>query len=87
MGGQTVTLDIDGNTFSVVINEKEAPLAAKAFVRQLPLDGTIVHAMWSGPLFLMGGINLDDSPRENEITFVGLGDITYHPSHYQIGIS
>ena len=87
MASQTITLLIDGESFIVILDEKEAPLAAKAFFRQLPLEGTIVHAMWSGPVFLMGGVNLDDAPRENDTTFLNLGDISYHSGHHEIGIS
>ena len=86
MKNQTVTLEIDGKCFNVVLDEKGAPLAAKAFVEQLPIEGMAVHSMWSGPVFLMGGVNLEEAPLENDAAFLSLGDIAYHPSHHEIGI-
>jgi hypothetical protein len=86
MKNKTLMLEIDGESFSVVLDEEKAPIAAKAFVRQISIERMAVHSMWSGPVLLMGGINLDNAPLENDVAFLTLGDIAYHPSHQEIGI-
>ena len=62
MLNRAVALDIEGLTFQVELNQDDAPLAAKAFLEQLPFEGVVVHSMWSGPMGLMGPVNLNEAP-------------------------
>lgn len=64
-----------------------APLSTRSLLRQLPLEGEAIHAMWSGPLCLVEHVNLDDAPLENPVTLLGVGDLIYHPRHKEIGIA
>ena len=79
MLNRAVALDIEGLTFQVELSQDDAPLAAKAFLEQLPFEGVVVHSMWSGPMGLMGPVNLNEAPLENASAFLTLGDIAYHP--------
>ena len=86
MLNSVIALDFEGLTFQIQLNEGDAPLATQAFRHHLPIEGVIVHSMWSGPMGLMGSLNLNDAPLENPSAFLSLGDIAYHPDHHEIGI-
>lgn len=87
MTGQRILLELDGTIFTATLFSDKAPMACRSLQAQLPLEGEVIHAMYSGPICLMGDINLDDAPLENPQTFFNIGDLLYHPEHKEIGIT
>jgi hypothetical protein len=81
-----VTLDLDGHALTLELYDAKAPKACAVMRERLPLEGEIVHAMWSGPLCLVNDLNRD-VPLENPTKFLAPGDVIYHPVHHEIGFA
>jgi len=77
--------DID---FSIVLTEgASTSKATRMLLDRLPFEGEAVHAMWSGPLILCHVDDAHELEVENATTFLAVGDVVYHPSHFEIGIA
>lgn len=86
-GGQKVTVEIDGIRLTLALAADAAPATTSALMAMLPLRSELIHAMWSGPVCLTTGVRLGDLPLENAVSFLGLGDVVYHPTHHEIGFA
>jgi len=82
-----LTLELDSHPMHLVLFDDAAPRTCEVLRQRLPLQGDIVHAMWSGPLCLLNEQYLDESPLENPVTFLAPGDVIYHPVHHEIGFT
>lgn len=82
-----IAVELAGHRFAATLFANLAPLACQALVARLPLEGPAIHAMWSGPLYLLNGVDLGDLPVENATTYLGPGDLVYHPRHKEIGVA
>lgn len=82
-----IIVELDGKSFETELFDHLAPRACEALRAALPLKGTVIHAMWSGPLCLMLDINLAGAALENAVSFLSLGDLVYHPVHKEIGVA
>ena len=88
MAENLITLTLEqGDKISLRLFADAAPRAVKALLDRGTISGEVVHSMWSGPVCLMGGINLDDAPLENATTLFQPGDFVYHPEHHEIGFA
>jgi hypothetical protein len=80
-------MTLDGLVLIAELFEEAAPRSTQALLRQLPMEGQAVHAMWSGPLYIVEEVSLNDAPLENPVTFLSVGDLVYHPRHKEIAIA
>ena len=81
-------IKIDGKAFTAELLEKEAPKTCEAVLKALPLEGTLLHAAWSGDNVYLG-ITPDKLPKgfsvpqENPTIYGSLGDVLWYPQpHY-----
>ncbi len=80
-----VSVRIGGARFDVEF-DRRAMRTAAALVQRLPIEDTIIHARWSGPIYLLRKTDLG-VPLENPTAFVEAGDIVYHPTHFDVGVA
>lgn len=81
-------IEVDGTKSAAVLLEDQAPRTSAAFWRKLPVEGYLMHAMWSGefvrnlkPFELEGEVG-----HENHTLHVIPGDVTYLPEWKELAI-
>jgi hypothetical protein len=82
---ERIVVELDRRAYDVTLMADRAPHTCRALRAQLPISGEFFHAMWSGWLGLLL-CELRGVPLENPTTYLGPGDVVYHPQHHEIGI-
>ena len=80
-------LRVCGQEFPIDLALSAAPKACAGLLAQLPFEGELIHAAWSGPLALVTDVNLANAPMENPVAFLSPVTITYHPTHHDLGFA
>ena len=75
-----IVLRVGGQRFVARLLEAEAPRTCAAFLARLPIEGSVIHARWSGESvwFPMDEVGID-APAENQTSHPSRGDLLYYP--------
>ncbi len=79
-----LSIEIDGKVFTANLLEKDAPNTCSFILKNLPLEGELIHCSWSGEGAFSYFKMSDQGPLENQSIYGSAGEIFYYPPQNEL---